>query len=437
MRRYLLIILSAYLLTGCFTIENRHTGIPPGTWRGTLDVNPILGGPPVASLEDQQFNYDDTPPNYLPFNFDIIYENEKDFYVELINGEERIPVKEVSFGRDKVTNRDTFLIEFPIYDTYIKGIYNERVMQGNWVVNYKNNYSVPFVAKYGKNYRFTQLKEEPVINVSGKWAVEFTDADGTYPGVGVFKQNGNDLTGTFLTETGDYRYLEGTIQKNKLFLSVFDGSHAFLFEAKILEDQTMIGSFKSGRHYQATWSGKKDDTATLADPNTLTYLKEGYDQIDFAFPNEEGVVITFGDKRYQNKAKLVQIFGTWCPNCKDETQFLVDYLKKNPSKDLEVIGLAFEQYKDADKSLAAIKRYKQRMNIPYELLLAGGANKQEAAKALPMLNHILAYPTLLFIDKQNKIRKIHTGFSGPATEEYESFGKEFEATIAELVTSKK
>ena len=433
MKRYIFIFLSTYLLTGCFTIENRYTGIPPGTWRGTLDVNPIVGGPPVADLEDQQFNYDDTPPNYLPFTFDIVYENDTDFYVELINGEERIPVKDVSFGRKRSTNKDTFLIEFPVYDAYIEGIYSERVMQGHWVVNYKKNYAVPFVAKYGKNYRFTQLKEEPVMDISGKWTVQFEDSGGTYPGVGVFKQEGNHLTGTFLTETGDYRYLEGTIQKNKLFLSVFDGSHAFLFEAKILEDQTMIGSFKSGKHYQATWTGKKEDNAKLADPNSLTFLKEGYDQLEFAFPNAAGEIIKLGDERYKNKVKLVQIFGTWCPNCRDETRFLVDYLKKNPSKDLEVIGLAFEKYKDAGKSNAAIKRYQQRMNIPYELLLAGDADKKEAAKALPMLNHILAYPTLIFIDKNNKVRKIHTGFSGPATADYELFGEEFDATITELL----
>jgi len=199
-------------------------------------------------------------------------------------------------------------------------------------------------------------------------------------------------------------------------LSVFDGSHAFLFEAKILEDQTMIGSFKSGKHYQATWTGKKEDDAKLADPNSLTFLKEGYEQLEFAFPNVAGEIIKLGDERYKNKVKLVQIFGTWCPNCRDETRFLVDYLKKKPSKDLEVIGLAFEKYKDADKSIAAINRYQQRMNIPYELLLAGDADKKEAAKALPML-----------------IRKIHTGFSGPATADYKLFGEEFDATITKLL----
>ena len=72
------------------------------------------------------------------------------------------------------------------------------------------------------------------------------------------------------------------------------------------------------------------------------------------------------------------------------------------------------------------------MNIPYEVLLAGQSDKKEAAKSLPMLNHILSYPTMIFIDKTGAVRKIHTGFSGPATSKYETFIEEFEQTIDQL-----
>ena len=436
MIRYFLVPLSCLLLTACLTIENKFSGLPPGTWRATLDVNPIVGGPPVAELEEQVFNYEDTPPNYLPFTFEVIYENEKDFYIEIINGTERIPVKDIAFGRNKVL-KDTFRIDFPIYESYITGIYNERVMQGEWVVTTRKNYAIPFVAKHGKDYRFSQLRETPAMDVSGTWAVQFEDADGPYIGVGEFVQDGNELTGTFRTETGDYRYLEGTIQKNKLFLSVFDGAHAFLFEAKILEDQSLIGTFKSGKHYKATWAATKDANAKLGDPNSLTYLKEGYEDFDFAFENEKGQLISLKDERYQDKVKLVQIFGTWCPNCKDETAFLVEYFTKHPSEDIEIIGLAFEKHKEKEKAQKTLKKYKERMNIGYELLIAGTSDKKEAAKSLPMLNHILSYPTLIFLDKQNKVRKIHTGFAGPATSKFEAFGVEFEETIRLLVEEDK
>jgi len=74
--------------------------------------------------------------------------------------------------------------------------------------------------------------------------------------------------------------------------------------------------------------------------------------------------------------------------------------------------------------------------VPYPILLAqyGTSNKKEANKKLPMLNRILSYPTTVFIDKKRNVRKIHTGFNGPATgEKYEVFKEDFEFFIAELL----
>ena len=257
----------------------------------------------------------------------------------------------------------------------------------------------------------------------------FQDEDEPYKAIGEFQQKGNKLTGTFLTETGDYRFLEGEVQGDKVYLSVFDGAHAFLFEAKIINHDEMIGSFRSGKHYKILWEAKRNENFKLKNADELTFLKEGFDKIEFEFPNTDGKMISLNDSKYQGKAKIVQIFGTWCPNCRDETLFLADYLKKNNPQDLEVIALAFEKNRALSKATKTVKRYKDKLNLPYEMLIAGYYDKEEAAKSLPMLNHILSYPTMIFIDKNNQVQKIHTGFMGPATSAFPDFKKDFERNV--------
>jgi len=51
-----------------------------------------------------------------------------------------------------------------------------------------------------------------------------------------------------------------------------------------------------------------------------------------------------------------------------------------------------------------------------------------------MLNHVLSYPTSIYIGKSGDIKKIHTGFNGPATlDKYEEFKKEFDTTLTALL----
>jgi hypothetical protein len=78
-------------------------------------------------------------------------------------------------------------------------------------------------------------------------------------------------------------------------------------------------------------------------------------------------------------------------------------------------------------------RFKERMKIPYPLLYAGPSDKEKASAVLPMLNRVISYPTLIFIDKKDQVRKIHTGFAGPATPEYDEFKKEFQELVTLLL----
>ncbi|PHI18918.1 alkyl hydroperoxide reductase [Lewinellaceae bacterium SD302] len=439
MKQSLSILVLIFLFGACTFVQERYSKLPPGPYRGVLKlentfVSPNPKGEPLPEKVDLVF--DEVTDGELPFTFEVEYENDSIFKLTIINGEERIPVpsKNISYGRDRSQGRDTLRIDFPVYDTYISAYHEENIIEGVWVVNYRDNYRVPFVAEFGQNHRFTKLRKEPITDMSGDWAMNFSEGDEPFVGLGEFRQEGNELTGTIRTETGDYRYLEGTIQADKFYLSVFDGSHAFLFEGKLSEDGSrMAGSFRSGRHYITDFSGRRDPNFVLADPDTLTSIDQR-EPLEFSFPNANGDSISLSDPRFQDKVTLVSIMGTWCPNCRDEANYLREYRAANPDQDFEIISLAYERYGATDaRSVAAIQRYEDNMNIDWPILLAGSSGKSEAAKTLPALNHVLSYPTLIFLDKEGKVRRIHTGFNGPATSAFAEFDTEFRETMDELL----
>ena len=129
--------------------------------------------------------------------------------------------------------------------------------------------------------------------------------------------------------------------------------------------------------------------------------------------------------------------GTWCPNCLDESKYYADFYNKNKDKDFEIVALAFEYAKTEEIAFSRIDRLKSKIGIDYPILLAqyGTSDKVKAQEKLPMLNHVLSYPTSIFIDKTGKVRKIHTGFNGPATgDKYTEFKTEFESFVAELLS---
>ncbi len=436
------LLLSAFLLsalTSCTFVQDRYPTLPPGPYRAVveLEYNPIVPNPKGAPIpEKTNLEFDEVTEGALPFNMDVVYVNDTTFRIDIHNGEEiiTVPPKNIQTGRDITIGRDTIRIDFPVYDAYISAYFEEKVIEGVYVVNYRDNYRIPFKAFHGQDHRFTVLKKTPVADISGTWAVLFGKGDEEpYPGIAEFTQDGNYLSGTFRTETGDYRFLEGTVQDNKAYLSVFDGAHLFLFEALIKEDGTLSGTFRSGRHYITNWTAKRDPDFVLKSADELTLMNEDI-PLSFSFPDADGNVVSLKDTKYEGKPKLIKIMGTWCPNCREEADFLKDYLANNDTKDLEVIALAFEKYGAEDeRSKAVVRRYEENMNVPWPVLLAGPSDKEAAGRALPMLNKIISYPTLLFLDRENKVKRIYTGFNGKATSKFAEFEQSFKASVSELV----
>ena len=365
----------------------------------------------------------------IPFELQI-EATDKGYQTYALNGDEKLLLDSTFL------QGDTLHISMELFDAEIVAVVDDTLMKGMYTKKLGNleDRSGEFTATKGEKARFEGGDASTEKTIAEKYAVTFTDDEGgTYESVGIFKQNGSKVSGTFLTTTGDYRYLAGNIVEDSLKLSCFDGTHIFLFKAKIAGDSLVGGKFCASLQYQETWEAVKDDNAMLPDATSLTYLKDGYEQISFAFPNTKGDTVRLSDERYKNKVVLVQILGSWCPNCMDESKFYAAWLAKNEDLPVEVIGLAFEKKTDPAYAFPKIDKMKERFGMNYEVLLAGLNSGNAAAAALPMLNHVMSFPTTIYIDKAGKVRRIHTGFSGPGTGKYYAdFVEDFDGFVRKL-----
>lgn len=418
MNKLLYFLLTAIIPVACTSQSDKS--LTTGTWRATVLT---AGGE-------------------LPFGLDIQRSaaqpaaDKKSFTVHALNGKERLPMDAATF------QNDTLRIPMSLFDSEIVARVSGNTMKGIWRRRRTGNeyQTLPFEGQHGLKYRFTPDGRQASVNLTGKWNTLFRTPDGkdTTLAVGVFDQQGSTIIGTFLTPTGDYRYLAGNVVGDSLLLSCFDGTHLFLFKAKAGPrsagaNRTLTGTFHSGPTYVENWTARFDPKATLPDAAKLTYIKPGQ-KLAFSFPEPKGKTVSLTDERFKGKVTVVQILGSWCPNCMDETNFLSPWYKKNRSRGVEVIGLAFEKSADLTESGPRIERMKDRFKIDYPVVLAGTNDKVEAAKSLPALNRVVAFPTTLIVDKKGQVRHIHTGFSGPGTGVYyDQFVDEFNRIIDKLL----
>lgn len=397
---YILAVLS---LASCDSPQP-ELGLKTGTWRGQIEAQ----------------------GNSIPFNFEVA-KNEGSYQLELINGEERLEIDAVNI------EGDSLFFNMHIFDISIEAKIFGDSISGNYIKNYAEGYILPFKAIYGKKGRFDNVESSKEFD--GTWETTFTNKEGKEnSAIGIFKSENKKLRGTFLTKTGDYRFLDGYTDKDTMHLYTFDGNHIYKFRAYKESDSVLIGEYWSGKTSYKTFRSVKNDTVKLPDANSLTYLKEGYDKIEFSFPDLNGKMTSLDDEKYKDKIIILQILGTWCPNCMDETRFLSDWYRKNESNGVEIIGLAYEIKPEFEYARDRILTMKEKMNVPYDFLIAGTSSTKSASESLPMLNKVMSFPTSIIIDRDGKVRRIHTGFSGPATGVYyEEFVDDFNQFMKELI----
>lgn len=419
----LAVYLSCLLAAGCSTSSRTSESDSTKADSTKLDSD----GPNKAddSISGRWTAHLESPGGKLLFELDFSKVSDQ-WKTTVINGKEVIPVDQVQFNHRELT------IGFPHYDSKIVASLNsENRLVGKWkkVVGKDKTDEMNFFAE--KKTR--AYSSSDAGSVAGKYSVTFSSSDDL--AVGLFKKSDDQILGTFLTTTGDYRFLAGDFDEatRRLTLSCFDGGHAFLFTATLDQTGNLSGDFWSRGNWHETWTGKKDSAATIADG--FEQVKwQGVSLNEISFPNLEGKLQALDDKEFDGKVKIVQVFGSWCPNCHDASLLLNQLQKEYGDRGLSIIGLAFELTGDFERDKLQIERYKQRTGATYPILIAGLSDKKKAAEKLKLLNEVKSYPTSIFLDSDNNPIAIHSGFTGPATgEAYTQLQGKFRKIIEEAI----
>jgi thiol-disulfide isomerase/thioredoxin len=360
----------------------------------------------------------------IPFIIDFAYDENKRLTGILHNGEEKIKLEDIEYKEKNI------VIPLQTYEISLElDQQSDKSLAGYLVRKNKNPVlKTPVVGVHGIKSRYPGKKKKATINLNGKWSLELKDEkDQTGPAVGVFSQKGNMLTGSILTPTGDYRYLEGVVQKDKFEAASFDGVYNYVFRGN-LKDGNLTGEIASNTMTKV--SGSKDQKAKLPDAYKQTELPK----LKFIFPDLKGQSVSLNHDKFKNKPIIVQIYGSWCPNCLDEMNYLIPWYNENAKRGVEIVALAFERSLSPEAAKTQLLKVQSKLKVPYPILMAGSTSEDKPADKIVGLKNFISFPTTIFLNKKHEVVKVHAGFNGPSTGEFfETWKKEFNQTVDELL----
>ncbi len=107
---------------------------------------------------------------------------------------------------------------------------------------------------------------------------------------------------------------------------------------------------------------------------------------------------TFFLNEHKGKVILLFFWTTWCSICKGEILFLNEIYLKYSMNDLVIVGVNCDR-----GNISEIKKISQKYKIAYTILLDNGE--------IMKLYKVSMMPTTILIDKKQKIRFLHGGYT--------------------------
>jgi peroxiredoxin len=285
---------------------------------------------------------------------------------------------------------------------------------------------------------------EKTPDISGQWFLENVNSSkaGEKAWYLIVRQNGGDVSGAILRIDGDTGTLTGSYKSGKFVLSHFSGARAAMVTITPQSGGTLTVEL-SGQHHEGVITAYRPEEARAkglpepTDPAQHTGVKDASQPFPFSFPDLNGKVVSNTDARFKNKVVLINITGSWCPNCHDEAPFLAKVYDKYHSQGLEVVALSFEeaeQLQNPTRLKAFIKEY----GINYTVLLGGETST--AKDKLTQAANWDAWPTTFFIGRDGLVKGVHSGFPSPGSgvmykQETDEFIAKVEHLLAESPSS--
>ena len=360
----------------------------------------------------------------VPFIVELVYAKKDRLQGKIYNGKEKIPLNDIIYRNNQLS------IPIKNYEITMElKVDKPHLMSGSLVRHNKNPKSkTSIVATHGHKTRYSGSKLKPSVDISGRWLFEITETDGKKaPAVGIFTQNKNYVTGSILTLTGDYRFMEGYVSDNNFELASFDGVYNYVFRGTVVKDKLQASILSNSAIHVL---GQKDPKAVLPSP----YNQTSINKLVFMFPDLKGNHVNLNHPKFKDKPVIVQIFGSWCPNCLDEMEFLIPWYNENNKQGIEVIALAFERSLSVIEAKRQLIKTKRKLDVPYTILHAGSTAEDKPADLIKGLENFISFPTTIFLNRKHEVVKVHAGFSGPGTGEFfEKWKEEFDDIVGELL----
>ena len=323
-----------------------------------------------------------------------------------------------------LSGEDTLRGTFPVFASDLWLVATEDGFKGEYYRTDATNYRLPLELIPGR-MTYAQSPSE----FSSQYAITRYIGDQEKPALLQLGKKDGILVGTIATSTGDSRFMTGYEVEGGFELMGFDGRFIYKVRTSVTDDN-IEGHVWAGMTGYYTFSGTSDESAVLENPEEMSSLREDYTHIEWHLPGLDGDTVHF-DSRTVTKPTILAIQGSWCPNCMDEGRVLDMYYREFDGA-IDVYGLSYEYSGTLEKAIAAVQKMERDLGTSFPMVIATYDPKQDRNAVLP-LEQIRSYPTSIMLDHEGNVVKIHTGFYGPSTKEYEVYVKETREELEALV----
>jgi peroxiredoxin len=387
-------------------------------------------GVSVASAESLDGRWDATlqvGSTVIPFRLDISG-NGPTLKGTLYNGDDPEYTTKASF------ENGTLVLNLEHYLTKIVATVQDGQLQGKIEMRGdKGPEGSPF---HAKRYVPSNVTAANVPSIDGVWEIPHESPKGEKAWRLIVKQSGAEVSAAILRVDGDTGALTGTYRNGKFIVSHFDGSRPGLMEITPAKDGT-IEIVQSGSNRDGKMIAYRPEIARAkglpepADYAAHTTARDSNEVFKYSLPDVNGKVLSNEDPKFKGKVVLAIVTGTWCPNCHDEAQYLVQLYQKYRAQGLEIVALDFEEPEQQD-DLARVHAFTKQYGVEYTYLIGGAP--AEMWEKVPQLANLNTWPATVFIRRDGRVDHVHAGFAAPASGEFNlQLKQEFTSTIERLL----